>query len=373
MKSEEACNRIEASLVRLRVYQPFFGALALFIDYYIDDAIPTACTNGKWIRFNPEFACSITARELDGVVIHELLHAALRHSSRRGSRDSVLWNVAADIVVNGMIREISGLELPFQPVENHLLKDFEVEEVYKKLGDDSETRLLPTQWYDLTYDEAGQCRVDGSAWETDQKAYWQTAFSRARMLAGKDEYGSVPARLRREIDQQLEIKLDWRTILWRFLTRSPVDFDGYDRRFISSGLYLEDLQGHALKTRVCIDTSGSIGQEHLLQFIAEVQAILDAYPHIDLQLYYADAELYGPYSLEDEEALQPKGGGGTDFRPFFKEMETPEHEGALLVYFTDGYGMMPNLPPQQELLWIMEPKTLQVEPLGGYGQVCHLC
>ena len=83
-------------------------------------------------RFNPEFVCSITAKELDGVVIHELLHAALRHSSRRGSRAPMLWNVAADIVVNGMIREVSGMAL--QPVENRLLKDFEVEEVYSNLG-----------------------------------------------------------------------------------------------------------------------------------------------------------------------------------------------------------------------------------------------
>jgi predicted metal-dependent peptidase len=369
VKPEEASNRIEASLVRLRVCQPFFGALALFIDYYIDDSISTACTNGKWIRFNPEFVCSITAKELDGVVIHELLHAALRHSSRRGSRAPMLWNVAADIVVNGIIREVSGIELPFQPVENRLLRDFEVEEVYKQLGNSSEIRLLPAEWHDLTFDEVGQCAGGGPTGEADQKAYWQAAFSRARMLAGKNEYGSVPARLLREVDQLLEAKLDWRTILWRFVARSPVDFEGYDRRFISSGLYLEDLQADILKVRVCIDTSGSIGQETLAQFLAELREIIAAYPRIDLHIYYADIELYGPYSIE-EKGFRPQGGGGTDFRPFFNAMDEYQNRDALLIYFTDGHGRIPDRVIEHELIWVLETKsglkaTSDLQPCGS--------
>ncbi|MFN9979518.1 MAG: DUF2201 family putative metallopeptidase, partial [bacterium] len=39
------------------------------------------------------------------MLVHELLHAALLHSSRNGGRDPELWNVAADIVINGIIDE----------------------------------------------------------------------------------------------------------------------------------------------------------------------------------------------------------------------------------------------------------------------------
>ncbi|MDC0267837.1 VWA-like domain-containing protein [bacterium] len=373
---EDTTLRLEASLVRLRVRQPFFGALALFIDYHIDDSILTACTNGRWIRFNPKFTASISSAELDGVMVHELLHAALRHSERRGEREPEIWNIAADIVINGMIREINGLKLPFKPVEDHWLKDLEVEEVYDRLMEYNYTHRLSSDWIDLATDGAGDEDSDSSSQSgkhhsSNQETFWASAFSRARMLAGSEDYGKLPAGLRRRVGEILEPSLDWRTILWRFLSRSPVDFEGFDRRLICSGLYLEDLQGEALNVRVCIDTSGSINPETLAQFLAELRAIVAAYPHLKILIYYADMNLYGPWKLGEQEAFKPAGGGGTDFRPFFREMEKPDHDDALLIYFTDGYGTFPNRAPQQDLLWILEPES-KVKDLEKMGEVCAL-
>ena len=373
MSNEEATLRLEGSLVRLRARQPFFGALALFSEHHLDETIPTACTNGKWIRFNPKFTCSISARELDGVMVHEILHAALRHSSRRGQRDPEQWNIAADIVINGMVREIKDLELPFTPVEDFQLKHLEVEEVYDRICTYNKPYTLSAEWHDLVqtrsnHDGAG---LDDVSEEREQRTFWASAISRARMLTGKDAYGQLPAGLLRALDEVLEPSLDWRTILWRFLARSQVDFDGFDRRFIGSGLYLEDLQGESLKVRVCIDTSGSISSQELGQFMAELRGIVGSYPHLDLLIYYADTELHGPYDLEDQEALLPKGGGGTDFRPFFRAMDHPDHDDALLVYFTDGRGSVPNRAPEQELLWVLEDRPVFRSP-GKFGEVCWI-
>ena len=370
MKHEETNLRLETSLVRLRTRQPFFGALALLLEFHLDESIPTACTNGRWVRFNPQFVESIKPRELDGVMVHEILHAALRHCTRRGDRDPLRWNVAADISINGMIREVPDLELPFQPIENRLLKDLEVESIYERLGD-SDGKNLPEQWYDLADTAEAGASPGCPSREESQKAYWKVAFSRARMLVGKDQYGNIPGSLRRQVDAVLEPKLDWRTLLWRFLARSPVDFEGYDRRFIGSGLYLEDLRGDSLKARVCIDTSGSIDQDTLAQFLAELKAIVAAYPHIDLQLYYADTILYGPFRIDEKEALHPKGGGGTDFRPFFAEMRADEYTDSLLVYFTDGYGAFPSDSVTQSCLWILEGEKPNRIP-KGLGEICFL-
>ena len=370
MKNEETTLRLEASLVRLRTRQPFFGALALFLEVHLDESIPTACTNGRWVRFNPQFVETIKPRELDGVMVHEILHAALRHCTRRGDRDPLRWNVAADISINGMIREVPDLELPFQPIEDRLLKDLEVESIYERLSD-SDIKHFPEKWYDLADVAEDEGSTGYPSSEEGQKAYWKAAFSRARMLVGKEQYGNIPGSLRRQVDEFLEPKLDWRTLLWRFLARSPVDFEGYDRRFIGSGLYLEDLQGDSIKARVCIDTSGSIDQETLAQFLSELKGIIAAYPHIDLQLYYADTKLYGPHTLEEEQVFQPQGGGGTDFRPFLEAMETHEHDDALLIYFTDGYGVIPDKTPRQELLWVLVPDG-KYKDLEISGVVCQM-
>ena len=92
MSAEEAELRIESCLVRLRAHHPFFGALALFVEHQLDDGIPTAATDGRRIRFNPGFISHISPRELDGVMVHELLHASLRHPNRRANREPLRWN-----------------------------------------------------------------------------------------------------------------------------------------------------------------------------------------------------------------------------------------------------------------------------------------
>jgi predicted metal-dependent peptidase len=343
--------------------------LALFIEHCIDDSIATARTNGTQIRFNPSFTCSISSVELDGVMVHEILHASLRHPSRRRNRDAALWNIAADIVVNGMIREVEGLELPFTPLEDSTLKDMEVEEVYDRLLYRSRNLQLGRDWLDVEVEAADE--GDPAQEDSRQADYWRSALSRVRMLIGRESMGKLPAGLERHVSEILEPKLDWRTLLWRFLARSPVDFQGYDRRFIGRGLYLDDLQGETLKVRLCIDTSASISKKDLGQFLAELRAILVAYPQIDLLLYYADTELHGPFDLGDENAHKPRGWGGTDFRPFFCEMQKGEHGDAVLLYFTDGDGSFPSIPPEQESLWIVATENGSV-PKFPFGELCEL-
>ena len=70
---------LSASLLRLRVKQPFFGALALFAGYEVTRAVPTAATDGRTIFVNPGVWNLLTAAEQDGLLLQELLHAALGH------------------------------------------------------------------------------------------------------------------------------------------------------------------------------------------------------------------------------------------------------------------------------------------------------
>jgi predicted metal-dependent peptidase len=111
---------ISASLLRLRMKSPFFATLALFTRVQATQTLPTAATDGQDIFINEEFvrsrsvrgAQSLSSPQVDGLLLHEVLHAALLHVLRRGQREPMLWNVAADIVVNGMIAQHKGFELP---------------------------------------------------------------------------------------------------------------------------------------------------------------------------------------------------------------------------------------------------------------------
>ena len=105
-------RRIAASQVRLAERYPFFAALLMMAPVVITDSVLTAATDGRQLLFNPEFIEPLSADELDGLIVHELLHCALLHIPRRGEREPLLWNIAADIHINGMIREMPLLQLP---------------------------------------------------------------------------------------------------------------------------------------------------------------------------------------------------------------------------------------------------------------------
>ena len=149
---------------------------------------------------------------------------------------------------------------------------------------------------------------------------------------------------------------------------------GFDRRFIHQGLYLDHLEGESVEVYCCIDTSGSVGEEELRLFIGELQGILSAYPLLRCWLYYADASCYGPYELEaDSNIPAPEGGGGTDFRPFFKKVAKhwSREKQAVCVYLTDGYGDFPKQEPELPTLWVVVPGGLESEEFP-WGEVVRL-
>lgn len=364
-------SRISASLLRLRARAPFFGVLALFARFRATAEVPTAATDGIHVLYNPEWLGGLASAELDGVILHEVLHAALLHVTRRQERDPVRWNLAADVVVNGMIASLNWLRLPEDAVREPQLEKRTVEEIYALLS----TRPLKVCLHCL------QPGANGGALEThrlqETEAHWREALRQAGMSARSAQHGSLPAELERLLAEATQPRVDWRTRLWRFLVRTPVDFSGYDRRFIGQRLYLEAMEGESLEVRICLDTSGSINDELLASFLNEVFGILRAYPHIQATLYYADAALYGPYPLSQDLSRfpKPKGGGGTSFVPFFKAVAREEgafHSQTVCLYLTDGYGTFPAEVPPVPVLWVVPPGASPPESFPFGEVVCLL-
>jgi len=341
-------RRISGALLRLRRGSPFFAALSLFARFVSTDDVPTACTDGRDVFYNPAFLAALSPAELTAVLLHEVLHAALLHPSRVGARERHRWNWAADIVVNGIVAAQPGMTLPASAVRDPKVEHLSVEEIYT---------LLPA----LSEDLCPHCLrpVPGGDGKRDLAAvegYWRQALRSAEAVARASDAGDLPAGFERLLREVVEPQIDWRTALWRFLVRTPTDFGDFDRRFIHQRLYLEALSGESLRVFVAVDTSGSITGELLQSFAAEVTGVLRAYPHLRAEIYYADAELYGPYPLEADRALPPpKGGGGTRFEPFFERVAEEGDAEALCLYLTDGFGSFPASVPSCPVLWVVPP------------------
>lgn len=366
-------KRLQGAMIRIRGDHPFFGTLGLFAELVITEDIGTAATDGKRLLFNPAFVAQQDTPRLCGLLAHELLHAALLHVPRRGVRDPQLWNIAADIVVNGMIRSDTAYALPDGGVEDSNLAHLSVEEIYEQLRA-GKKRVPAITLLDLIGSE--EQGIIGEEQITELQRHWRSALQQAGAVArrmGKG-FGSKGLNALRDVTEATTPALDWRALLWQFLVATPCDFSGFDRRFVWQKLYLEEVVGETVDVAIVIDTSGSIGNEELGAFLSEIDGILNAYPQICGQLFFADADLYGPHSFSrDAELPAPKGGGGTSFVPFFNwvEGQVDRGERPLCIYFTDGYGSFPANKPGVPVVWVVIPGGLE----GGkfpFGDVVRM-
>ncbi|GAA1599346.1 hypothetical protein GCM10009789_61770 [Kribbella sancticallisti] len=78
----------------------------------------------------------LTRNEWRFVMAHEMLHAALRHGARVGGRDPWLWNVAADLVINGWLVEMGVGTMPEGVLYDASLRGLSVEGVYDRIATD---------------------------------------------------------------------------------------------------------------------------------------------------------------------------------------------------------------------------------------------
>jgi predicted metal-dependent peptidase len=369
-------------LFHLRNISPFFASLALFAESVTTKNIQTAATDGMRLFFNPDFMAQHTPAEQLGVLVHELLHAALRHVIRRNDAHPVLWNIAADIVVNGIIDQTAGLTLPKSALRDPQICHFNVEEVYQiilKRHSNSEKITIHFIGSDLI--SPGEGKGVGSEsdappgiGEAELRDHWTASLAQAAVIAriGATAHGHLPANLQRVLAEISDPPLDWRTLLWRYLTRTPSDFTSYDRRFIGEELYLDAMDGESVRVAVCIDTSGSIGESELARFFNELRAILRAYPMVEVDLYCCDTKLHGPWAIDaqSEEIPELQGGGGTNFAPFFKHLNKTVSPDAA-IYLTDGMGDFPEKMPDYPTLWVITPGGLASNKIP-FGEVARM-
>ena len=330
----EATKLISASLLRLRMKSPFFGTLAMFVRFIPSENIATAATDGRDVFFNPNFLNSLSSAQQDGLLLHEILHAALLHPLRLRARDPQQWNIAADIVVNGMILSQTGFELPEGGLRDRKLEHFSVEEVYELLPPNAADHFqqIDPDLLTATVGDLLRCTTEGTCDSAKERlrerldydhtqesiAHWQQAFQKATAVANSSKSGGGSVGIDRDWESLVNPQLDWQSYLWQYLVQNPTDFQGFDRRFVGRGLYLEALQGESVRVYIAIDTSGSIKATALGSFLAEVRSILGAYPHLVCDLYYVDSDVYGPHALTSYSTLPiPRGGGGSSFTAFF--------------------------------------------------------
>ena len=379
MDSQEKIVKARSLLV---LDEPFFGSLVLRLSPVSDPSCDTLWTDGVSLGFSPDFVEAQSMDVLKGCLCHEVMHCALSHHARRGARDSKKWNVAADYAVNGIIRD--KFSLPDGALFNPDFVSLSAEEIYNNLpdgtggqdkggssGGDQDQSQGPSdpggcgEVRDVPGDDGG---IASPSDLSKAESEWTVVVAQAAQQARA--FGSLPAGMDRVVEQIVNPKIDWRSLLHRFMdqvARSDYSWMRPNRRHVHSGLYLPSCRNNDIGTIVvAVDTSGSISQNTLDQVVAELRAIVQDF-RCDVSVVFCDSQVQGIEHFYDgdlPDRLIPKGGGGTDFRPVFEWIDRESVDLSCLIYFTDLCGDFPESGPMFPVLWITEGQALKEVPFG---------
>lgn len=365
---EDLVTRARTQLL-LRPDMGFFASLALNLPVVMTDSVGTAATDGKTLFFSPDFAETISKQDPDclmAVVAHEVMHCALSHMHRRGSRDPSRWNFACDYAINSLLVD-AGFRLPQGSLFNHAYQGQSAEQIYPLLPDtmdqDMSSRFGPKEqsWGDHSkWDEASSSSDVAAAHERK----WKRHLSQAQTANKQRGFGT--ASIDRLVENILYPKLNYRDALAAYVQPQFVDytFEPPDWRY-DSDLILPDFGGEGLEDIViAIDTSGSV-YSLADQFYAETREILQSWNCLRIHHVLCDNEIQHWEILSGQEFLPNKvqGGGGTDFRPVFDRIQNEGLSPHVLIYLTDTYGAFPNTPPSYPVLWVSTESDVTV-PFG---------
>ena len=369
-----ASDRIIKARVSMLLDVPFFASLLMRLRMVEDASVPTFCTDGVEIRFSPAFVGTLTDGEIRGVLAHEVCHVALGHLWRMGVRDARRWNVATDYAINEMLLQyideaktgmseaqlrnnatVGRWEMPKCGLFDPAMRGKSSEEIYHLLPEPPKDGASSVGEFKLPSGKDG--KPADAARQQELENEWKVAVTAAATAERMKRQGKLPGCLERFVEAAIAPKVAWRDVLREFL-RSPArddySFRRPNRRFAGGGILMPGLFSERLgRIVVVVDTSGSICDETLADFAAEVQGCLDETQPECIEVIYCDAEVnhVEEFTPGDIVKLKAKGGGGTDFRPAFDRVNEYDEPPVALVYLTDGWGTFPKDEPDYPVLW----------------------
>jgi predicted metal-dependent peptidase len=329
----------------------FFTTVCFSMKHIWDESIPTACTNGTEIRYLPEFFMAQSPAEQLFLILHETLHVALQHVTRRGDRDPQKWNIAADYVINYILVK-AGFKMPQGGLYDKKYAGMNTDNVYDLLPDE-ESGGLPM----LPMDDIREAGDDATQQETAEKIDDILVQASLHSKMAGDKAGSIPGEIDFYIQKLIAPKLPWDRILKSFFSKTIKQ--GYtlrrpNRRFWPDH-YLPSRNSKALcHIAVAIDTSGSVSDDEFARFASEVYSIMKRQKPTQLTLIQFDTTIKTISEIRSAKDLlstEFHGRGGTHIEPVMDW--AAKNKPTVLLVFSDGHfrNEFPN--PKVPIVWLI--------------------
>jgi predicted metal-dependent peptidase len=351
-------DRLTKARVRMLLKHPFWGNLATRMKLIeASDWCQTAATDGRNFYYCEEFIQKLDDDELVFLFGHEVGHCVFDHMGRRGDRQPQVWNMANDFLVNDMLIENNvGKKITTVPILwDPKYRGKTSEEIYDELMKNA-TKIQVT--LDMHLDGTGAETEDGKGSDGKSKSSGikideetakkirdelKEAVLQSAQAAGA---GNVPGGIKRMIQQFTAPKMRWQDLLriqLESILKNNYTFMKPSRKAWHTGAVLPGmLPAEQLDVCIAIDTSGSITDEMVSDFLGEVKGMLELYNSYAVKVFCFDTSVLAEADFSSDGGddildYQPQGGGGTDFEVCWEHLKANDIVPKQFIMFTDGY------------------------------------
>ena len=412
---------------------PFFSQLLFYLKIRPCWKTSTFAISPTTIYYNPVLATKSSKEEVNFILMHEVYHNMLMHNMERAGGRNVmtvqvdpvtkepikgaapypLYYIAADYVINWMIQsyidESGKSQLFSRPgycLYDNRFANMCTEEVYDILLKEMEENGQTSSFGCYGKDKNGNYKVsagtgmaddhsklDGEGNENDSFEWvqrTQQAIMREEMnnsSYGKKSLGEALSLLKSIVFEPP--KVDWRAFIQQRVSQHFVfdkTFIPPNKRLMHMGYVFPSVTGKYVRGVLCLDTSGSmVDDDTLSNILKEFEGIMNQFNNYKLDVLSCDTEItnheifeHGRRISDYEENIKniAKGGGGTDFRPFFEYLKENIHDQLdFIVIGTDGYGSFPDIedvPSRVDVIWLDITNNVKYQDRYPFGTVVQI-
>jgi predicted metal-dependent peptidase len=385
MDKAQSLSKISKDLM---LKEPYYGFFLIMLNKVWRKDLPTAGVSKQNINYqlaiNEEFWTGLSDMHKMGLLKHELLHIAFGHLVSFSSfSNKKLANVAMDMEINQYIED------SWLPEGGIRIEDYEDLKLDKKAGcryyydqllrlQDEKDKQGTTgnQGMDKLLDDIASGDIpDHSTWEefddmTDAEKKLIEKQVQKILQDAKEQTvkkrGNVPGEIEGLIvvEEFTAPKFDWKGYIRRFTGVSTKVFTKKIRR--KENRRYEDNPGLKIKMRqhmlLAIDTSGSVSNDELTEFMNEIHHIHKA--GVDITVIQCDTSIRSIEPYRGKNEINVFGRGGTEFDPVLDYYNANLKKYTSLVYFTDGE-CYTSVKPKSKVLWVLSERSSMNEDLPG--------
>ena len=382
LNTEEARLRIMAAKIIAQSRWPYLSTLIFSLRIVETQDLPTLAVDAGWrMYYNPTFVLQQIPEVLATMVLHEALHCVSKHSARfetlgRENTSHNIWNLAGDANINQILDDAKMPWGEFDPVRYESLAKYDV-----KSGMTTETTFFTMLKYfednpskNSNHTDCGgvtggasrgyeipKSDLDNPSIKGDQQDVIRDRVAQDVIKHSREKgMGSVPGELLRWANDLLNPQIDWkrelagmmRSSLATVLGRKDYTYARPSRRQSSMAIHdpefiLPSMRKPAPPTiAIIIDTSGSVEEKEITEFLSEVDGIATANGIAQgITVIPCDSqigEIQKIRSVSGIAGIKLSGGGGTDLRVGIAAAESLKPQPKIVIVLTDGYTPWPD-------------------------------